>query len=109
MPRFANVVKQEKGRGEKKTKQLAHMRLSLQMSWLSPVRVKLWLLLLSVIRDVTTVSYSMAQIGKAQRPRREKNDAEKPVIARTAHDLQRLKLEKLMKNAVCNSDVLFVL
>jgi len=51
----------------------------------------------------------MALAGKAQRPRREKNDAEKPVIARTAYDLQRLKLEKLMKNAVCNTDVLFVL
>jgi hypothetical protein len=51
----------------------------------------------------------MAVPGKAQRPRREKNDAEKPVIARTAYDLQRLKLVKLMKNAVCNSDVLFVL
>jgi hypothetical protein len=51
----------------------------------------------------------MALAGKSQRPRREKNDAEKPVIARTAYDLQRLKLEKLMKNAVCNSDVLFVL
>lgn len=52
---------------------------------------------------------SMALSGKAQRPKREKNDAEKPVIARTAYDLQRLKLEKLMKNAVCNSDELFVL
>jgi hypothetical protein len=51
----------------------------------------------------------MALAGKAQRPKREKNNAEKPVIARTAYDLQRLKLEKLMKNAVCNSDVLFML
>jgi hypothetical protein len=41
----------------------------------------------------------MAVADKAQSARREKNDAEKPVIARTAYDLQRLKLEKLMKNA----------
>jgi hypothetical protein len=51
----------------------------------------------------------MAQSGKAQRLKKEKNDVEKPVIARTAYDLQRLKLEKLMKNGVCNSAVLFVL
>jgi hypothetical protein len=50
----------------------------------------------------------MALVGKVERSRREKNDVEKPVIARTACDLQRLKLEKLMKNAVCNSDALFV-
>jgi len=41
----------------------------------------------------------MALSGKAQRLKKEKNDVEKPVIARTAYDLQRLKLEKLMKNA----------
>jgi hypothetical protein len=46
--------------------------------------------------------------GKAGRVRREKTDAENTVIARTAYDLQRLKLEKLMKNGVCNSDALFV-
>jgi hypothetical protein len=51
----------------------------------------------------------MALVGKAKRSRREKNDAEKPVIARTAYDLQRLKLEKLLKNGVCNSDALFLL
>jgi hypothetical protein len=48
----------------------------------------------------------MALVGTESRPKKEKNDAEKPVIARTAYDLQRLKLEKLMKNAVCNSDAL---
>ena len=51
----------------------------------------------------------MALTGKVQRSRREKTDVEKPVIARTAYDLQRLKLEKLMKNSVCNSDALFIL
>ena len=30
----------------------------------------------------------------------EKEDSEKPIIARTPYDLQRLKLEKLMKNPV---------
>jgi hypothetical protein len=51
----------------------------------------------------------MAVVGKSHRPKREKIEADKPVIARTAYDLQRLKLEKLMKNTVCNSGALFVL
>ncbi|PNF40869.1 PRKR-interacting protein 1-like protein [Cryptotermes secundus] len=42
----------------------------------------------------------MALTGKEKKE--DKTDTEKPVIARTAYDLQRLKLEKLMKNVVCN-------
>ncbi|XP_023727228.1 PRKR-interacting protein 1 homolog isoform X2 [Cryptotermes secundus] len=38
----------------------------------------------------------MALTGKEKKE--DKTDTEKPVIARTAYDLQRLKLEKLMKN-----------
>jgi hypothetical protein len=44
----------------------------------------------------------MALAGKE---RKEKTVTEKPVIARTTYDLQRLKLEKLMKNMVCNLNV----
>ena len=41
----------------------------------------------------------MALVDK-DRKENEKDDSEKPVIARTPYDLQRLKLEKLMKNPV---------
>ncbi|KAJ9596930.1 hypothetical protein L9F63_012055 [Diploptera punctata] len=39
----------------------------------------------------------MANVDK-ERKENEKDDSEKPIIARTPYDLQRLKLEKLMKN-----------
>jgi hypothetical protein len=42
----------------------------------------------------------MALAGKGKKEKTEKSDAEKPTIAKSAYDLQRLKLEKLMKNPV---------
>lgn len=36
----------------------------------------------------------------AEKKRKEDNETERPVVARTAADLQRLKLMKLMKNPV---------
>lgn len=50
-----------------------------------------------VVEDFLHSVLNMALVGKEK----EKNDGEKPIIARTAYDLQRLKLEKLMKNPVC--------
>jgi hypothetical protein len=47
----------------------------------------------------------MALAAKEKKEKKDKTDTEKPVIARTAYDLQRLKLEKLMKNVVCNLNV----
>ena len=47
----------------------------------------------------------MSQVEKEN----EKDDAEKPVIARTPYDLQRLKLEKLMKNFVSISHIAIIL
>jgi hypothetical protein len=44
----------------------------------------------------------MALPGKEKKEKNDKTETEKPVIARTAYDLQRLKLDKLMKNVVCN-------
>jgi hypothetical protein len=44
----------------------------------------------------------MAFAGKEIKEKHEKTVTEKPVIARSTYDLQRLKLEKLMKNMVCN-------
>jgi hypothetical protein len=52
--------------------------------------------------EIVCVRYlNMALVGKERKEKMDKNDAEKPTIARTAYDLQRLKLEKLMKNPVC--------
>jgi len=55
-----------------------------------------------------SVMLRMLLSGKEKKEKKEKNDAEKPIIARTAYDLQRLKLEKLMKNPVCSSDLLLL-
>jgi hypothetical protein len=44
----------------------------------------------------------MALPGKEKKEKKDKTETEKPVIARTPYDLQRLKLEKLMKNVVRN-------
>jgi hypothetical protein len=50
----------------------------------------------------------MALVGKGKKEKTEKSDAEKPTIAKSAYDLQRLKLEKLMKNPVyCNLFIVY--
>jgi hypothetical protein len=53
------------------------------------------------VHNIDNIPLNMELIGKEKEEKTEKNDAEKPIIARNAYDLQRLKLEKLMKNPVC--------